>query len=114
MQLSPDPDDPFVTEVGDAEQAYPQAKPNGSSRTWLRLPLELQPPEWQGKCQDPVVEMEQALYGHPDAGGRWEQHSESKILLEQLVRIENMPSVFWHDQLELMLIMYVDDFKVSR
>ena len=101
-----------VIEVGDAEQAYPQAKPATNVVTWLRLPLELQP-AWWSKFRDPVVPMDQNLYGHPDAGGWWEKHAEEKVLIEKFEKNENMPSMFWHPKLEVLLIIYVDDFKMS-
>ena len=40
--------------------------------TWLRLPKDRWPKGWKGKCNDPLVPMLLALYGHPDSGGIWE------------------------------------------
>ncbi|CAE7815308.1 unnamed protein product [Symbiodinium sp. CCMP2456] len=54
-------------QVADGESAYTQAKLGGPA-TWVRLPKERWPPEWQGKYHDPVVRLVLALYGHPDAG----------------------------------------------
>mgnify|MGYP007023072079 CR=1 FL=1 len=53
------------------------------------------------------------MYGHPDAGGWWERHADEKARIEGFVPIENWPSVYWHDGLEVVLIIYVDDFKLS-
>ena len=45
----------------------------------MRLPKDRWPPEWHGKYVDPVVRLVLALYGHPDAGGFWEQHCERAL-----------------------------------
>ena len=57
--------------------------------------------------------MDQNLYGHPDAGGWWERHAEDKVVKEDFTRIENMPSMFWHPKMEVLLIICVDDFKMA-
>ena len=43
---------------------------------WVALPPV---PEWHGKFHDPVVRLVLALYGHPDAGGFWEQRCEKAL-----------------------------------
>ena len=68
-----------VLETADGEQAYPQASMASPVRTWVRLPKAQWTSWWTDPTrgcpmQDPVVEMKQALYGHPDAGGYWERH----------------------------------------
>ena len=66
-----------IIETADGEQAYPQARMSSSTKTWIRLPYHRWPQSWKdAKLWDPVVEMRQALYGHPDAGGYWERHCE--------------------------------------
>ena len=60
-----------VIETADGEQAYPQAKMSSTVKTWIRLPPHRRDPSWSN-MRDPVVQMKQALYGHPDAGGYWE------------------------------------------
>merc|ERR1712127_380015 len=62
----------------DAEQAYTQAKLVGAE-TWVRLPPEQWPDSWKGMT-DPVCPLVLALYGHPDSGGHWEAHRESKLV----------------------------------
>ena len=59
----------------------------GEVKTWVRLPRERWPKEWAG-MSDPVCPLEMALYGHPEAGGHWEAHLESKIIPEGFVRVE--------------------------
>jgi len=55
-----------------------------------------------------------ALYGHPDSGGLWEQHCEAKLLLVGFVMpdLEGWQSVFFHPELRLLLVVYVDGFKM--
>ena len=47
---------------------------------WIRLPRHKWPKSWSS-MEDPVVPLEQNLYGHPLAGLLWERQLE-KILLE--------------------------------
>jgi hypothetical protein len=68
--------------------AYCQAKITGT-KTWVELPpgrwrdswfkSTLRGAERQPKYRRPVVPLEMALYGHPDSGGIWEQHFDSKV-----------------------------------
>ena len=58
-------------QTADGIQAYPQAKMDSPVKTWIRYPKHRIPDKWKG-IRDPVVEMTNALYGHPDAGGYWE------------------------------------------
>jgi hypothetical protein len=55
------------------------------------------------------------LYGHPDAGGFWEEHCEERLNRPEVgfVPIKNWRSCFWHPQLKLFLVVYVDDFKMA-
>ena len=57
-----------IIQLADGIQAYPQAKMTSPVKTWIRLPKVRWPAHWAG-IEDPVVEMTNALYGHPDAGG---------------------------------------------
>ena len=54
-----------------------------------------------------------ALYGHPDAGGFWEQHCEAHVLSKGFTPIPSWRSCYFHRELKLFLIVYVDDFKMS-
>ena len=62
----------------DAQQAYTQSK-LGGNKTWVRLPKHKWPEKWKG-MKDPVCPLLLALYGHPDAGGYWEEHCEKHVL----------------------------------
>ena len=101
-----------ATQQCDAEQAYIQAKLQGTP-TWVRLPKELWPPEWRGEFRDPVVKLNLALYGHPDSGGHWEKHCNEALDKAGFVKVHPWRSTFWHDKLKLLLVVYVDDFKMS-
>ena len=69
----------------DAPQAYTQALFNfGSGEkavdTWVSLPKEEWPKEWNGRYRNPVVKLRLALYGHPLAGLFWERHYRQHLL----------------------------------
>ena len=98
-------------EQADALQAYTQALLVGT-KTWVRLPKNRWPQAWiDAKMKDPVCPLRVALYGHPDSGGHWEMHLESKIIPEGFAKVAGgWRSVYFHQKLDLMLIVYVDDF----
>ena len=60
-----------------------------------------------------VVPLKKALYGHPDAGGYWEQRCTRLVLQCGFEQIEGWPSVFWHEQSRALLTIYGDDFKMA-
>ena len=100
-------------EQADAEQAYTQANLGGAP-TWVRLLEEAWPPEWKRKgFRDPVCPLDLALYGHPDAGGYWEKHSQSKMAQEGFIVVPGRRSCFWHPKLNAFVCIYVDDYKVA-
>ena len=104
----------YITQQNDGVQAYTQALMQGVE-TWVELPVDRWPKEWHGKYIRPVVLLVIALYGHPDSGGLWEQHCEAMLLLVGFIMPdpEGWPSVFFHPELKLLLVVYVDDFKMS-
>ena len=71
------------------------------------------PPEWRDKYKDPVVKLNLALYGHPDSVGHWEKHCNAALNKAGFVKVAPWRSTFWHDRLKLLLVVYVDDFKMS-
>ena len=83
--------------------------------TWVELPIDRWPKEWHGKFKRPVVRLRIALYGHPDSGGLWELHCEAMLAEGGFVMPdpEGWPSVFFHPELRLLLVVYVDDFKMA-
>ena len=65
----------------DAISAYTQAFLRGTN-TWVVLPKNRWPASWVGKYADgdpPVVPLVLALYGHPDAGGYWEETCDHSV-----------------------------------
>ena len=56
-----------------------------------------------------------ALYGHPDAGGIWEQHCTKQLTSAGWVAVlpEIWQSMFYHPELDLLLVVYVDDFRIA-
>ena len=60
----------FVTSTRDATEAYLQAslKRKNSARTFIALPQCFWPKEWGNKYTRPMVELDLALFGHPEAG----------------------------------------------
>ena len=100
-------------QIADGESAYTQAK-LGGDLTYIRIPRERWPEGWANKYKDPVVPLILALYGHPDAGGFWELHCEKSLLEVGFTRAApEWKSVFRHDKLDLLLVIYVDDFKLA-
>jgi hypothetical protein len=96
--------------VGQAD-AYIHAQLKGVP-TWVRLPRERWPKEWAG-VRDPVCPLALALYGHPDSGGFWEQYCNDHLLSQGFTPIRSWRSCFFHKQLQLFLVVYVDDFKMA-
>ena len=103
-----------ITQQNDGVQAYTQALMQGIE-TWVELPIDRWPKHWVGKYRRPVVLLRIALYGHPDSGGLWEIHCERMLVAVGFIMPdpEGWPSVFFHPELKLLLVVYVDDFKMS-
>ena len=53
------------------------------------------------------------MYGHPNSGSYWEEHCNKFLIEAGFKPIEAWPSCFWHDELKLMVSVYVDDFNLS-
>ena len=102
-----------ATTTADAIKAYVQALLKSKHQTWIELPPELRPKWWREKFARPVVLLLRALYGHPDAGGLWEQH------LARIIRglggkeIPEFPGNYWFPNRKLLLSTYVDDLTLS-
>ena len=108
-----------IVEADDAVQAYcqcllPTMTKNGKVETWVRLPKDQWPEHWHGKYTDPVCKLVYSLYGHPDSGGHWEAHCDKHLRSVGFKPIgPEWRSTYYHAELILMLIVYVDDFKMS-
>ncbi len=58
--------------------------------------------------------LKKALYGHPDAGTFWEEHCDKGVKAVGFEPVGNeWPSVYVHRALKLLLVVYVDDFKMA-
>ena len=93
----------------DAQQAYVQSE-LGGTETWISLPKILRPEWW---APEPVRILKLALYGHPDAGGYWERHCEEHLTSIGFVPVPDWRGTYWHPELKLLLMVYVDDFKMA-
>jgi len=98
-------------EQADAAQAYIHAQLKGVP-TWVHLPKERWPEKWAG-MRDPVCPLILALYGHPDSGGYWKQYCNDHLVSQGFTPIRACWSCFFHPQLKLFVVVYVDDFKMA-
>ena len=100
-------------QTADGDMAYIQARLEGTE-TWVLLPKHRWPPEWSKRgFTNPVCRLVLALYGHPDSGGYWEKKFNRTARKGGWKPIEYWPSCFFHPELLLVLVVYVDDFKMS-
>ena len=59
----------------------------------------------------PVCRMLESLYGHPDSGTNWEEYADKGIQKAGFEPIsKEWQSCYYHPDLKLMLVVYVDDF----
>ena len=101
-------------QMADAIQAYLQAVLTGVP-CWVELPKEAWHPSVDtGKYRRPVCRLVKALYGHPDAGTMWEQHCHKAVQKVGFKPVgDEWPSLYFHAQLKLLLVVYVDDLKLA-
>ena len=100
--------------LADAIRAYIQADLKGP-RFFVELPPEAWP-TWVNlsKYRRPVVRLRKALYGHPDSGTMWEQHCDKAVKSVGFVAVgPEWPSTYYHKEMELLLVVYVDDLKMA-
>ena len=81
--------------------------------TYVALPYEEIPDKFK-KINRPVFRLRRALYGHPEAGAYWEEKVDKHL---KAVGFETLnpewPSCYFHPQLKVYCVVYVDDFKIS-
>ena len=99
--------------AADAVKAYVQALLSSKYKTWIELPPELRPKHWQGKFVKPVVLLVKALFGHPDAGGLWEQHLKKTIKSLGGQEIPEYPGNFFFPETKLLLSTFVEDLTLA-
>ncbi len=124
-----------MVSIADAVQAYIQAELGGDA-CWIALPREAWP-EWMGPSgvietqkyiysqhndavhkwnhmRSPMTLLLRALYGHPDSVTMWEVKCDQDVKDVGFEAIgAEWPSVYFHYTLKLLLIIYVDDFKMA-
>ena len=108
----------------DATMAYTQA-PFKGTETWVIIPRHQWPkpgsqhydkwywPDGTQRFKTPCNRMLRALYGHPQSGGWWEQHADAIARERGFVPIPNWRGCYFHAELHIFLIIYVDDFKMA-
>ena len=108
-------------EQADVVHAYAQVKLEGKE-TWICIP----PASWKARpdlfyhnvtgeplYKRPCVRLIPALYGHPDAGSRWERHCDTELAKKGFEPVPNWPTCYYRAKLTLLRMVYVDDFKLS-
>ncbi|CAE7705382.1 unnamed protein product [Symbiodinium sp. KB8] len=101
-------------QMADAIQAYIQAKLSGTP-CWVELPDEAwHPSANRQRYRRPVCRLVKALYGHPDAGTMWEQHCHTAVQKFGFKPLgDEWPSLYFHPDMKLLLVIYVDDLKLA-
>ena len=97
----------YIT-TADAKKAYCQSEWDGTP-TWVELPEHKWPKEWKGKFTKPVCPLKRNLYGHPQAGPRYERWAKKQLISIGFEPIENWPGVFYQTKTRTMIVLYVDD-----
>ena len=62
-----------------------------------------------------VCRLLRALYGHQDSGTYWEEHRDTQVPkagFESVLR-DTWPACYYCKELQLLLVVYVDDFKLA-
>eukprot|EP00959_Pyramimonas_sp_CCMP1952_P260764 5452400-Pyramimonas_sp.AAC.1 len=77
----------------------------------MPLPRDEWPTAWKN-TRNLVCPLILSLYGHPDAGGYWEQHCEGHVLSQDFIKCNPWRSCYFHPKLRLYRIVYVEDFKL--
>ena len=86
--------------------------------TWIRVPPLLRTAETNKNPGEQwvIMPLVNALYGHPQAGVFWERHLHTAVLeggFTSLGTCGEWRSVYFHHDLKVLMIVYVDDFKLS-
>ena len=105
----------FFVEGADAIQAYTQAVWDGEE-TWLELAFEHWPESWKKifKKEDrPMCKLLRNIYGHPQAGPRFERWADKQFRSIGYTPIENWKGCYFHPKLLTLLVAYVDDLTLA-
>ena len=110
-------------EQSDAPSAYTQSvlfegmAESTCPITWVQLPQSQWPPSYhklyKETGQQPVCRLLKSLYGHPVSGLYWEKHYSKALLDAGFQRIPGWECLYFHASLQVVLSVYVDDFKLA-
>jgi hypothetical protein len=98
-----------TTTQSDVVRAYTQSFLNTKVPTWVELPNELVPPEFQG-IKRPRVRLWKSLCGHPEAEYHWDQRF--KEMMREIGSVhcsDTFQSTYLMKDNGLVLTLYVDD-----
>ena len=79
---------------------------------WIRPPKHERPKAWSS-MEDPVVLLEQNLYGHPLAGLLWKRQIEKVLLKPGWEKVPNWECLLVIREKGLFLSVHVDDIKLA-
>lgn len=99
----------------DAKSAYlqsPLQRPGGP-QTWIALPRAYWDESWVGKYKRPMVRLDLSLYGHPEAGDRWDEQMGGCMVKDDYTRAPQWPSIFKREKCGTAVGVYVDDFEMA-
>ena len=105
----------FEISSRDAKSAYlqsPLQRPGGP-QTWIALPKAYWDESWVGKYKRPMVRLDLSLYGHPDAGERWDEQMGGCMIKDEYIRAPQWPSIFKREKCGTAVGVYVDDFEMA-
>jgi hypothetical protein len=103
-----------VIRLADATRAFLQAELLAKQDTYVSLLFEVRLPEWKGVFRNPTVRLQRALYGHPQASAFWDLHLKQVLMADLgFIAIEGHPSVYYHETLRLLVVVYADDILAS-
>jgi hypothetical protein len=104
-----------INENVDTTQARTQSL-LGGTKTWVSLPRDEWPESWK-HMRRPVCPLVEALYGHPDARGYWEQRCDNHLKDCGFGPVAPADrawrSCYFSPSLQCYVIVYVDDFEIS-
>ena len=112
-----------VGQQSDAPAAYTQAEMYEEDIEGHATPTYVQHPEWQWNIamieahrrtgRKPVCRLLRSLYGHPTAGLFWERKYKQVLRAAGFKEMIGWECLFVHETWQVMLSVYVDDFKMA-
>ena len=97
-------------EIGDATKAYLQAPLRSNVPTWVIIPRIIWLDGWAQRFKRVAARLDRAMYGHTTSGDDWHEFFDD-VMVAKLAgrRVEEYPSLWYFDQLEVLVAAYVDD-----